>query len=103
MLPRPYVGSYEGKKGHQLLQEPWILELAQSVETIVMVLISDMRTVQYCNFFKVCWIKQKRRFPNNLELVIHVLRHWQLLEVIFSQYIRRILIFYTKTETIFCQ
>ena len=48
MLPRPYVRSYSGENGHQFLQEPWILELAQSVETFVMVSISDMTTVQYC-------------------------------------------------------
>ena len=47
MLPRPYVGIYIGEKGHQFLKEPWILILAQSVETFIMVSINDMPTVQY--------------------------------------------------------
>ena len=48
MLPRPYVESYSGKKGHQFLHEPWIIELAKSVETFFMVSISDMPTIKYC-------------------------------------------------------
>ena len=32
MLPRPYVGSYSGEKGHQFLNKLWILALAKSVE-----------------------------------------------------------------------
>ena len=47
MLPHPYVGSYLGEKGHQCLQENWILALAKSVETFVMVSISDMPTIKY--------------------------------------------------------
>ena len=37
MLPRPYVWSYSGEKGHQLLQELCIIELAQSVEIFFVV------------------------------------------------------------------
>ena len=37
MLPRPYVGSYSGEKGHQFLHKPWILALDKSVETFIMV------------------------------------------------------------------
>ena len=33
MLPRPYLGSYSGEKGHQLFHKPCILALAKSVET----------------------------------------------------------------------
>ena len=29
ILPRPYVGRYSGEKGHQFLQENWILILAK--------------------------------------------------------------------------
>ena len=32
MLPRPYVGSYIGKKGHQFLQEACIIASAKSFE-----------------------------------------------------------------------
>ena len=37
ILPRPYVESYSGEKGHYFLQEPWIISLAKSVETFIMV------------------------------------------------------------------
>ena len=42
MLPRPYVGSYSGEKGHHFLHKPWILALAKSVETFIMVSIRDI-------------------------------------------------------------
>ena len=35
MLPRPYVGSYIGEKGHQILQEPQIIALSKSVEKLL--------------------------------------------------------------------
>ena len=47
MLPRTYVVSYIGEKGHYFLQEPWIISLAKSVETFIMVSIIDMKTSQY--------------------------------------------------------
>ena len=85
MLPRPYVGIYSGEKGQQNFQEPWILALSHSVENFVVVSISGMTTVQYWQNLGSFGINQKRRFLGNAELVIHVLRHWQLLEVIYSQ------------------
>ena len=94
MLPRPYVGSYSGKKGHQFFHKPWILALAKSVETFIMVLISEIPTINYWKIWEVLWIKQKRLFQKNVELVIHVSSHLQLLEVIYTQDIRRILIMY---------
>ena len=48
MLPRPYVGSYSGEKGHQISQQPWIISLAKSVETFIIVSISEMPTIKYC-------------------------------------------------------
>ena len=47
MSPHPYVGSYSGEKGHQFLYKPWILALSKSVETFLMVSISDMPTIKY--------------------------------------------------------
>ena len=47
MLPRPYVVSYSGQKGHKLLQQPWILALAKSVETFIIVCMSEMPTIKY--------------------------------------------------------
>ena len=47
MLSHPYVGSYIGEKYHQFLQEPWIISLSKSVETYIMVSISDMTISQY--------------------------------------------------------
>ena len=51
MLPRPYVGSNISEKGHQILQKPWILALAKSVETFIFVSISDMPTIKYWQNF----------------------------------------------------
>ena len=48
MLPRPYVGSYSGEKGRQFLQKTWIIALAKSIETFIIVSIYDMPTVK-------CW------------------------------------------------
>ena len=47
MLPRPYVGSYSGEKGHQILQQPWIIALSNSIETFLIVSIGDMPKVKY--------------------------------------------------------
>ena len=47
MLPRPYVGSDSGEKGHQFLHKPWIIALAKSVETFILVSIYDMPTIKY--------------------------------------------------------
>ena len=47
MLPCPYVGSYSGQKGHKILQQPWILALAKSVETFIIVSIYEMPTIKY--------------------------------------------------------
>ena len=85
MSPRPYVGSYSGEKGHQFLQEACIIASAKSFETFIMVSISDIPTIKYLKSWEVLWIKQKRRFLNNAELVINISRHWQPLEVIYSQ------------------
>ena len=51
MLPRPYVGSYLGEKGRQFLHKPWILALAKSVETFIMVSISEMPTKNIGKFW----------------------------------------------------
>ena len=47
MLPRPYVGSYSGDKGHEILQQPSIIALAKSVETFIEVSMSEMPTIKY--------------------------------------------------------
>ena len=47
MLPHPYVGSYSGENVHQFLQEKWVLTLAKSVVTFVMVSIIDMPIIKY--------------------------------------------------------
>ena len=47
MLPRPYVGSYSGQKGHKMLQQPWIIALAKSVKTFIIVSINEMPTIKY--------------------------------------------------------
>ena len=47
MLPRPYVGSYSGEKGHQILQQLWIIALAKSIETFTEVSMIEMPTIKY--------------------------------------------------------
>ena len=47
MLPRPYVGRYSGEKVHQILQQPWIISLAKSIEIFIIVSIYEMTTVKY--------------------------------------------------------
>ena len=47
MLPRPYVESYSGEKGHQILQKPWIIALAKSIETFIEVSMIEMPTIKY--------------------------------------------------------
>ena len=68
-----------------------------------MVPISDIPTINIGKIWEVLWIKQKILLQNNAELVIHVSRHLQLLEVIYTQDKRRILIMYTETVKILCQ
>ena len=47
MLPRPYVGSYSGEKGHQILQQSCIIALAKLIETFIEVSIIEMPTIKY--------------------------------------------------------
>ena len=46
-MPRPYMGSYSGEKGRQILQQPWIIELAKSTETFIIVSVYEMPTLKY--------------------------------------------------------
>ena len=46
-LPRPYVGSYSGDKGHGILQQPCIIALAKWVEIFIVVSMSEMSTIRY--------------------------------------------------------
>ena len=63
MLPRPYVGSYSGEKGHQFFQKPWILALAKSVETFIHVSINNMPTTKYWQNLKSVMDKAKEMIP----------------------------------------
>ena len=63
MLPRPYVGSYSGEKGRQFLQKPWILELAKSVETFILVSIYDIPTIKYWKILGWTMDKAKDNIP----------------------------------------
>ena len=77
--------------------------LAKPVETFIMISISDMLTIKYWQNLGIIMDKAKRKYRNNEKLVIHVSRHLQRLEVIYSQDFRRILIMYTDTVKIFCR
>ena len=41
------MGSYSGEKGHQILQQPWIISLAKSIETFIEVSMIEMPTIKY--------------------------------------------------------
>ena len=47
MLPRPYVVSYSGEKGRQILQQPWIISIAKLIETFIEVSIIEIPTIKY--------------------------------------------------------
>ena len=61
MLPRPYVGSYIIEKGRQFLEEPWIISLAKSFETFLMVSISDMPTIKHWKNLGIFMDKSKEK------------------------------------------
>ena len=63
MLPRPYVGSYFSEKGHQFLHKPWILALSKSVETFILVSVSDMPTIKYWQNLGKTMKKAKEMIP----------------------------------------
>ena len=103
MSPCACVRIYLGEKCHQFAQENCILALTKSVETFVTVSINDMPSIKYCHNLGKRWILQEGISLNNTGLAIHVLHNCQLLEVIYTQDIQKILIMYTKTVMIFCQ
>ena len=68
MLPLPYVGSYSGEKGHQFFHKPWFLALAKSVETFIMVSISDMPTIKYWQILGSIMDKVKENIPKECRI-----------------------------------
>ena len=103
MLPRPYVGSYLGEKGHHFLQEPWILALAKSVETFFMVSINDMPTIKYWKNLGSMMDKAKENIPKQCR--IGDTPFTSLAAIVRNLFTRhpKFLIMYTKTVTIFSQ
>ena len=97
MLPHLYVGNYSGEKGHQFLQGKWIIALAKPVETFVMVSISDIPTIKYWQNLVIFMDTAKGKTPKQCRIGDTCLRHWQILEGIYSRDIQTILIMYTKT------
>ena len=68
MLTRPYVGSYSGEKGHQILQQPWIIALAKSIETFIIVSIYEIPTVKYCQNLEKIMEEAKVMIPKNCRI-----------------------------------
>ena len=64
ILPRPYLGSYSGEKGHEIMQQSWIIALAKSVETFILVSISEMPTIKYWQNLGRTMDKAKEMIPN---------------------------------------
>ena len=60
-------------------------QIRKTVEIFVIVSISDMPAKNYYYNLGKIWIMKKKISLKNPELVINVLRHWQLLEEIYSQ------------------
>ena len=92
MLLCPYVGNYSCEKGRQFFQENLIVALERSVEISVIVSISDIPSIKYWQNLGKVLDTAKEKIPKNAVLVIHVLHHWQLLEEIYTQDIRKNLI-----------
>ena len=90
MLPRPYLGSYSGKKGHENLQQPWIIALAKSVETFIIVSINEMPTIKYWQNLGSTMDKAKEMIPNECRIDDTCSHHWQLLEETYTQDTQRI-------------
>ena len=68
MLPRPYVVSYSGEKGHQFLHKPWILALDKSVEKFIHVSINDMPTIKYWQHLESIMDKAKDMIPKECRI-----------------------------------
>ena len=62
------MGSYIGEKGHQFLEEPWILALAKSVETFSIFSIRDMPIVQYWQNLGGMLDKSKENIPKQCRI-----------------------------------
>ena len=68
MLPRPYVVSYSGEKGHQFLHKPWIIALAKSVEKFILVSIYVMPTIKYWKILGRTMEKAKEMIPKECRI-----------------------------------
>ena len=64
MVPRPYLGSYSGEKGHEIMQQSWVIPLAKSVETFIIVSIYEMPTIKYWQNLGRAMDKAKKMIPN---------------------------------------
>ena len=68
MLPRPYMGSYSGKNIHQLLQENWILAFEKSIETFIMMSISDMTSIKHWHNLGKVLDTTKQKIPKKCRI-----------------------------------
>ena len=64
MLPRPYFGSYSSEKGHEIMQQYWIIALAKSVETFIIFSIGEIPTIKYWQNMGRNMNKAKEMIPN---------------------------------------
>ena len=72
-------------KGFKKFEIKMDRQIRKTVEIFVIVSISDMPAKNYYYNLGKIWIMKKKISLKNPELVINVLRHWQLLEEIYSQ------------------
>ena len=62
------MGSHFSEKGHKFFHKPWILALAKSVETFIMVSISDMPTIKYWQNLESIMDKSKEMIPKECRI-----------------------------------
>ena len=55
--------SDSGEKGHQFFHKPYIRALTKSVETFIVVSISDMPTIKYWQILAIIMDKSKEKIP----------------------------------------
>ena len=68
MIPRPYHGSYSVEKGHEFLQQAWIIALAKSVEIFLFVSIFEMPNIKFWQDLEKNMVKAKEIIPNECRI-----------------------------------
>ena len=68
MLPRPNVISNSGEKGNHIFHQPWIIALAKSNETFIIVSIFEIPTLKYWQNFRRIMEEAKLMIPKEYRI-----------------------------------